>query len=1202
MRSSPSRRALQRRVGLMAATALLVPGMAVAASAQPPAAAPIPTAPVATQAAAQDKLPSTAELAGLTVENAFVSSTGWVKPGDSYPSRMVLTNAGEADVRDVVVTLADRRGMSWTGVKAPAGSTGGVTDGAVRWTVPSVPAGATLALVLQAKADTTEQEPTIVWRDISSIAEVTIGGAAPTKLASHGPKVIPPHGGYETARYGDRPFPVVPVDYFDTKHKSSHPADMIEGIINDPENESSTFNLFQEMSFGQLYPEGEVSSLESAGAAPTPEDELAFTTPDVDETNSCQGTTFVNGSGEPQGVYTQRVSDDGWYQLPGQRGYYGSDANGSAVVGSLAGVGALQAIDSGCGPTAKMAYDAAVVSDPDIDFNDFDTDKDGVVDFFEVIFEGCGGNGASQLGPVADCPVDDVGDNIWPHSSSLEFTYTDPETGLTGYTSKDRLKDLEGNLLFYTDDSYTVLTPTETAFPAFVRVGPYNVNPETSLDFASVISHEYGHSLGLPDYYSTGSRDTYGDFNLMATDKGHHMDVIAKKELGWVVPKVLPGGQDIPVPDWEDSKNDTESIDWVTPDGTPYTLSTADGDYGVHNAEAYSAALPGRQLLDPAKIQEGASGKQVWYSRQGNDFGCPPNGGHNLDFVIPGLKDVEAGTPITATFKSFFDIEWDYDYGFVLTGEPGEQGKVSYTSHESENGYTTPATQNPNGNACQATLGNGLTGTPASYDNGTEAVDRALGEYPDGPFVEDAYDISELAGVDGGVLRFTYSTDPGLARLGWVMDDLVVKAGDKVLFESDFENGDGGSDDPRVYNGGCKEDLATAAVCTEGWSYLAAGTPSELEHAYLLEMRDRSGFDVDGMGESDRGPTEYEPGLLLTYTDEAHGYGNVGTDNPPAQSPLDSAPSPEDDTPDLNDATFTAAAERSSFSDSSEDPHLDNYSEPARGENKEDGGEQPWTFDYDCLGFEVTSLTGDTDNTPDKFDLVGDVDFSMGNRCALFNYGYAPGVVLPAAASTEPACPTGTVPDSGHTDANQPQTVHFQTIDCAVWWQIARGVTPSTYNIGGDVTRGQMASFIAQLIERSGGRLPAGADAFGDDNGDTHEANINKLAAAGIVKGTEPGKYDPRGGVKRDQMATFLANAYQFLSPNDLTASYEYFGDDNLSVHQDNINKAAEAGFTSGKDGGYAPDLIVRRDQMASFVMRVVATFVKEGTTPAKKA
>ena len=54
-----------------------------------------------------------------------------------------------------------------------------------------------------------------------------------------------------------------------------------------------------------------------------------------------------------------------------------------------------------------------------------------------------------------------------------------------------------------------------------------------------MISHEYGHSLGLPDFYSTGSRETYGDWNLMATDKSHNIDAFGRQELGWVVPEVL---------------------------------------------------------------------------------------------------------------------------------------------------------------------------------------------------------------------------------------------------------------------------------------------------------------------------------------------------------------------------------------------------------------------------------------------------------------------------------------------------------------------------------------------------------------------------------------------------------------------------------------------------------------------------------------
>ena len=75
-------------------------------------------------------------------------------------------------------------------------------------------------------------------------------------------------------------------------------------------------------------------------------------------------------------------------------------------------------------------------------------------------------------------------------------------TGLPGYTTDDQLKNLEGKPLWYTSDAYdptsTTTTPGPDALKVLVRVGPYNVNPETAIDKASVISHEYGHSLGLP--------------------------------------------------------------------------------------------------------------------------------------------------------------------------------------------------------------------------------------------------------------------------------------------------------------------------------------------------------------------------------------------------------------------------------------------------------------------------------------------------------------------------------------------------------------------------------------------------------------------------------------------------------------------------------------------------------------------------------
>ena len=970
----------------------------------------------------------------LQLENSFVSSVGWVKPEDTYPSRINVSNPTDRAFDNVEVTVTAPAGSTFTNANTGTG-TANPAEKTITWSVGSIPAagaaGPTVrSLVIESQAASTVEDPQVVWKDLSSTATMTVGGAATgTPQVSHGPKVIPPSETYDTARYGDRPFPVVPVDYLDRKHQSDNSGDELANVINSPDLEGSTFNLFQEMSLGQLFPNGTVPSAGVASAGFDYEPGFDFTA--LDPQGTCHGAT-VGSDGAGSALYGERIKD-GFYQLPGSTDYYGDDRYGSALAGAVAGVGPLMDIDSACGPTGKLVYDAAAISDPEIDYSDYDTDKDGVVDFFMVVYAGCGGHGASQLS-VAGCDYPDAPyDNVWPHSSSLEFYYTDPETGLAGFQTDDQLRDLEDRPLYYTDESRSEMTTTETAYKVFVRVGPYNVNPETAIDKASVISHEYGHSLGLPDFYSLGGRETYGDWNLMATDKSQNMDVFSRQELGWIVPEVLKAGTTPNVSGWTDSKQDTNKITWQTPDGTPYTL---DGPR-VHNSEAYVAKLPGRQLIDPAKFDTGdkASATHAWWTGSGNDFGCPPQGGHNLDVAIPGLKDLPAGSTVKLDLKSLFDIEWDYDYGFVLTSTDGGE---NYTSHASENGYTS--TTNPNQNACQGKFSNGITGSSGSYQAGSQETDRLLGSYGESVFVADSYDISDLAGSDNGVLRFSYATDPGLARPGWFVDDLLVTAttpsGEQVLLDTDLE-GEGGPDDPRVFNGGCKEDLATARLCTKGWNYIDSSSEAPADHAYYLEMRDRSGFDLDGNGQIDRDPIGWAPGLSLVYTDEAHGYGNVGTDNPPAQTPLDSQPEPGSDTPDLNDAAWTASSGDTRFSDSGEG-HTENYSDPAQTEvdSRYPDVTDPWRFRFDCLAFDVLSMVGD-DLGPAEADgnLTGDVAFNLGAGCAEFDYGYgdlpappantAPEAVAKATPQPATAGKPVTLGAAGSTDAETPEDLDY---------------------------------------------------------------------------------------------------------------------------------------------------------------------------------
>ena len=86
----------------------------------------------------------------------------------------------------------------------------------------------------------------------------------------------------------------------------------------------------------------------------------------------------------------------------------------------------------------------------------------------------------------------------------------------------------------------------------------------------------------------------------------------------------------------------------------------------------------------------------------------------------------------------------------------------------------------------------------------------------------------------------------------------------------------------------------------------------------------------------------------------------------------------------------------------------------------------------------------------------------------------------------------------------------------------------------------------------------SGPDAFGDDDGSTHEDAINALAATGITQGCTTTSFCPEEEVTRGQMASFLARAL------DLPTGPDAFGDDDGSTHEDAINALAATGITQG--------------------------------------
>jgi hypothetical protein len=115
------------------------------------------------------------------------------------------------------------------------------------------------------------------------------------------------------------------------------------------------------------------------------------------------------------------------------------------------------------------------------------------------------------------------------------------------------------------------------------------------------------------------------------------------------------------------------------------------------------------------------------------------------------------------------------------------------------------------------------------------------------------------------------------------------------------------------------------------------------------------------------------------------------------------------------------------------------------------------------------------------------------------------------------------------------------------------------------------------------------AGTFSDDDGNTHEANIEAIAAEGITRGCDPPantRYCPSSAVSRGAMAAFLGRALGLKDAGDK----DWFEDDNGHLFERDINRLAAAGITKGcnppSNDRFCPDDTVTRGEMAAFLVR----------------
>ena len=147
---------------------------------------------------------------------------------------------------------------------------------------------------------------------------------------------------------------------------------------------------------------------------------------------------------------------------------------------------------------------------------------------------------------------------------------------------------------------------------------------------------------------------------------------------------------------------------------------------------------------------------------------------------------------------------------------------------------------------------------------------------------------------------------------------------------------------------------------------------------------------------------------------------------------------------------------------------------------------------------------------------------------------------------------------------------------------VVNGCSADRFCPAATLSRAQMAALLARAL-----RLPAASrDHFADDDGSVHEDAINRLADAGIVVGRTATTFRPTDPVSRGQIATMLAEAFEFPA-----TSSDRFGDDDGSVHEANINAGRVAFVLEpcvAAPTSYCPQDPLTRGDMAVFTAKAL--------------
>jgi immune inhibitor A len=307
-------------------------------------------------------------------------------------------------------------------------------------------------------------------------------------------------------------------------------------------------------------------------------------------------------------------------------------------------------------------------------------------------------------------------------------------------------------------------------------VGDYLMIPENS--GVGVIAHETGHDYGLPDEYDrTNVGDSPSGFwTIMAAgsyggdgtngigNKPVDFNAWDKWQLGWLDPLVV------------DPLNNGKS-----------EIKLGPAESATKKPQAVFVTLP--SITKAIKVGTPTSGAHAWYSGMGDDYKAS----------LARSVAVPATGTTTLTFKTWYEAELDFDYGYVEASTDGGQTWDDLATYTGSSGRSDDD----------------------SFGSAANPLEPL--------WIDQSLDLTPYAGKTI-TLRFHYVGDPGVTGRGFEVDDIAIANGATTLFSDDAESSDNAGWTPynfrKTTNG---DDVRT------------------FNRAYVVENRQYMGYDATGL-------------------------------------------------------------------------------------------------------------------------------------------------------------------------------------------------------------------------------------------------------------------------------------------------------------------------------------------------------------------